>query len=240
MVPCWETERLLERALLSLGMYLRSNSSNRYNFCNTSEQYNTWKIMLYVENDNKYCREIFKALLDNISMDSNSIESELKKIIQDHSLDVCIPEWRRLIINKKELIVYCSKGFLYIDDPSKIGNNDVDVILFGQSQMNHYHSELRSLNLYESCKEKYQIGYRSQRSYGEKSGVTIQFKKDGKQYEYLLFYWNGSWSSWTRDESWKDVSCDFNYGEMIGENGEKRLEMVVDYLEGNDYEIIRQ
>jgi hypothetical protein len=232
------TERLLERALLSLGMYLRTNSSRRYNFCNTSEQYNTWKIMLYVENDNKYCRDIFKALLDNISMDSNSLESELKKIIQDHSADTSVPEWRRLIINKKELIDYCSKGFLYIEDPSRIENDDVDVILLGQSQMNHYHSELRSLSLYKSCENDPQIKYHPQKSYDEDTCVSIQFSKNGKQYEYLLSYWNGEWSSWTRDENGDDVSSDFPYGVMIGKDGKERLEMVLEYLNGNKYDII--
>lgn len=238
--PSWAAERLLERALLSLGMYLRTNSSKRYNFCNTSAQYNTWKIMLYVENDNKSCRDIFKVLLDKVSI--GNIESYLRQIIQDCSSDTSIPEWRRLIINKKELIDYCTKGFLYIEDISKIENDDVDVILLGQSQMNHYHSELRSRNLYESCKEKWQIQYRSQKSYDEKTCVSIQFSKNGKQYEYLLSYWDGKWSSWTRDENDGDVSSMFlldgtPYGITDEDDGENRLGKVISYLRENSFKV---
>ena len=235
-IPKWTTERLLERALLSLGMYLRTNSSRRYNFCNTSEQYNTWKIMLYVENDNKYCRDIFKDLLDKVSI--GNVESDLRKVIQKHSSDEKIPQWRRLIINNKELIDYCSKGFLYIEDPSKIENDDVDVILLGKSQMNHYHSELRSFNLYESCKNNQRIGYHPQKSYDEDTCVSIQFVKEGKQYEYLLTYWGGEWKSWTYDENMDDVSQVFQYGDMTKKNGEERLAMVFKYLEDNNCDVI--
>ena len=234
--PSWAAERLLERALLSLGMYLRTNSSNRYNFCNTSEQYNTWKIMLYVEKDNKYCRDIFKELLDKVSI--GNIERDLQQIILEHSSDTRIPEWRRLIINKKELIDYCTKGFLYIEDPSKIENDDVDVILLSQSQMNHYHSELRSRNLYESCKTNCPISYRIQKSYDADTCVSIQFSKDGKQYEYLLSYWDGKWSSKIRDENDDDVSSLFQFGNMTGKNGEERLNLVIKYLNDNGYVIV--
>ena len=236
----WVTERLLERALLSLGMYLRKNSSNRYNFCNTSEQYNTWKIMLYVENDNKSCRDIFKALLDKVSMDN--IESDLRQIIQDYSSDTSIPEWRRLIINKKELIDYCAKGFLYIEDPDKMKNDDVDVILLGQSQMNHYHSELRTRNLYESCKKRCRIGYHEQKSYDADTGVSIKLSKDGQRYECLLSYWKGVWYSKILDENGSEVEeyslSDVNkYGITDGDDDKTRLDKVFVYLNKNGFDV---
>lgn len=227
------TERLLEKALLSLGMYLRTNTSKRYNFCNTSEQYNTWKTMLYVEKENKYCRDIFKKMLDNVSKDN--IESDLQQIIDTLSSDSSIPEWRRLIINNKKLIDYCTKGFLYIDDPSKIDDNNVDVILFGQSQMNHYHSELRSRDLYESYIVKRQIGYHIQKSYDVDTCVSIQFSKNGQKYEFLLSYWGGNWSYWTQDENQKDVSSFFQYGIIDTDNGEERLDKVFNYLNANGF-----
>ncbi len=230
------SERLLERALLSLGMYLRKNSSKRYNFCNTSEQYNTWKTMLYVEKENKYCRDIFKKLLDSVSI--NSIESDLQRIINESS-NVNIPQWRRLIINNKRMIDYCTKGFLYIEDPSKIEDNDVDVILLNQSQMNHYHSELRSRNLYESYKTNSIIGYHAQKSYDLDTCVSVQFNKNGKQYEYLLSYWDGNWKSWTRDEDQKDVSSEFQYGINDADNGENRLDKVFNYLNANDFDVYK-
>lgn len=191
--PSWAAERLLERALLSLGMYLRANSSKRYNFCNTSEQYNTWKIMLYVENNNKYCRDIFKDLLDKVSS-GNNIKNDLRKIIQDHSSDTKIPAWRRLIINNKDLIDYCTKGFLYVEDPSKIENDDVDVILLSQSQMNHYHAELWTRDLYEKKKSDNLVKYREQKKYEEPSTAYLEFTHNDIPYEFRLFHWDGKWS----------------------------------------------
>lgn len=229
------TERLLERALLSLGMYLRKNSSKRYNFCNTSEQYNTWKTMLYVEKENEYCRDIFREMLDNVSKDN--VERDLQQIIQNHSSDSSIPQWRRLIIDNKELIDYCTKGFLYIEAPSDIENDDVDVILFGQSQMNHYHSELRSRNLYESYKKQWPIGYHIQKSYDVETCVSIQFSKNGQQYEFLLSYWGGNWSYRTQDENQKDVSSSFQYGIIDTDNGKDRLGKVFKYLNDNGYDV---
>ncbi len=229
------SEKLLERALLSLGMYLRTNSYRRYNFCNTSEQYNTWKSLLYVDDDNRYCREIFKALLDKVSKDN--VERDLQDIIQKHSSEA--PLWRRLIINNKELIKYCNQGFLYIEDPSRMDEDNVDIILFGQSKMSHYHYELRSLNLYESCKTKYEnkIGYWGTKKKGELSVVVIQFSRGDERFTYLLSYWNGEWKNWTKDKNWEDVSERFQYGIKDEDDGETRLKKVFAFLSENGYNV---
>lgn len=190
--PSWAAERLLERALLSLGMYLRANSSNRYNFCNTSEQYNTWKIMLYVENNNKYCRDIFKALLDKVSL--GNIESKLRQIIQEHLSDTNIPEWRKLLIENPSLIDYCRYGFIYIEGDA---TTDVKkVILLGASQMNHYHAELWTRDLYENEKKKSNNGvkYREQKKYEERSTAYLEFTHNDIPYEFRLSHWDGKWS----------------------------------------------
>ena len=140
-----ENTHLLERALLSLGMYLRKNSANRYNFCNSlGDPYNSLKTLLFVEEENKYCREIFKRMLYKIKYDT--INKELQEIINERNKN-SIPEWINMLIEQPSLIDYCKYGFIYIE-----GNATDDVkkvILFGASQMNHYHSELWTRVSYE-------------------------------------------------------------------------------------------
>lgn len=182
--------RLFERALLTLGMYLRQNSANRYNFCNIlSDPYNSLKTMLFVEKDNRYCREIFKSLLDKIEED---ICADFQNII-DNREKTKIPEWRNIIIDNPSLIDYCRYGFLYITgDPN---TDDVDnVILFGASQMNHYHAELWTRALYENIKSKYHcVEYREQKRFDVDSVIYRSFTFEDSEYEFRLSHKSGKW-----------------------------------------------
>ena len=182
-----EETRLLERALLSLGMYLRKNSANRYNFCNSlGDPYNSLKTLLFVENDNKYCRDIFKVMLDKIK--SDTINKDLLNIINNRDKN-SMPEWRNILIENPSLIDYCKYGFIYIE-----GNATEDVkkvILFGASQMNHYHSELWTRDLYN--KNKPIVKYREQKKYEEDSTTYLEFTNNDIPYEFRLFHWDGRW-----------------------------------------------
>lgn len=208
--PNWAAERLLERALLSLGMYLRANSSNRYNFCNTSEQYNNWKIMLYVEKDNKYCRDIFKDLLDKVSI--GDIERDLRQIILEHLSDTNIPEWRKLLIENPSLIDYCRYGFIYIEGDA---TTDVKkVILLGASQMNHYHAELWTRDLYEKKKSDNLVKYRKQKKYEESSTVYLEFTHNDIPYEFRLSHWDGIWECQIINVNDSNLQVEFNLDEL--------------------------
>lgn len=184
-----ENTHLLERALLSLGMYLRKNSANRYNFCNSlGDPYNSLKTLLFVEVDNKYCRDIFKEMLYNINCDN--INENLQRII-DKRNNNSIPEWRKLLIDNPSLIDYCRHGFIYIEGDA---NTDVkNVILFGASQMNHYHAELWTRYLYENEKSNNEVKYREQKKYEEPSTAYLEFTHNDIPYEFRLFHWDGKW-----------------------------------------------
>jgi hypothetical protein len=181
--------RLFERALLSLGMYLRRNSANRYNFCNSlGDPYNSLKTLLFVEDDNKYCRDIFKEMLDNINCDN--INDNLQRIIDERNNN-SIPEWRKLLIDNPSLIDYCRHGFIYIEGDA---NTDVkNVILFGASQMNHYHAELWTRDLYEKEESNNGVKYREQKKYEEPSTAYLEFTHNDIPYEFRLFHWDGKW-----------------------------------------------
>ena len=91
-------------------------------------------------------------------------------------------------------------------------------------------------NLYESYKTR-QIGYRIQKSYDVDSCVSIQFSKDGKQYNYLLSYWSGEWSSWIENNDGDNVGELFPDIIKIEGGGETRLKQVLDYLNKNGYQV---
>ena len=182
--------RLFERALLSLGMYLRRNSptTTKYNFCNSlGDPYNSLKTLLFVEDGNKYCREIFKNMLDQIECDT--IKDDLKRIINNRVKN-SISEWRNILIENPSLIDYCRYGFINIEGDA---TTDVkNVILLGASQMNHYHAELWTRDLYEKNKSK--VKYREQKKSEERSTAYLEFTHNDIPYEFRLFHWDGKWS----------------------------------------------
>ena len=197
--------RLFERALLSLGMYLRQITVNKYNFCNSlGDPYNSLKTLLFVEDGNKYkykyCREIFKNMLDQIECDT--IKDDLKRIINNRVKN-SIPEWRNILIENPSLIDYCRYGFIYIEGDA---TTDVkNVILLGASQMNHYHAELWTRALYEKNKSK--VKYREQKKSEERSTAYLEFTHNDIPYEFRLFHWDGKWS-------WKIINVNDNSAQV--------------------------
>lgn len=224
-----ENTHLLERALLSLGMYLRKNSANRYNFCNSlGDPYNSLKTLLFVEEENKYCREIFKRMLDKIKYDT--INKELQEIINERNKN-SIPEWINMLIEQPSLIDYCKYGFIYIE-----GNATDDVkkvILFGASQMNHYHSELWTRDLYEKNKQNDKVKYREQKKYEEKSTTYLEFTHNDISYEFRVSHWDGRWEYKIVNIINSSVQVELNIDELdISENdsGETILEKAKNWI----------
>lgn len=202
-----EDKHLLERALLSLGMYLRKNTANRYNFCNTlGDPYNSLKTLLYVENDNEYCRKIFKQMLDRIP--PKNICQDLQNIINNRDINK-IPEWRNMLIDNPSLIDYCKYGFLYIEGDA---NADVKtVILLGASQMNHYHSELWTRDLFEKNKSLHSvIKYREQKKYEEKTAIYFDFPHNKNSYELRVTHWDGKWEYQIVNKNDSGIQAEFN------------------------------
>ena len=220
-----EETHLLERALLSLGMYLRKNSNNRFNFCNIlGDPYNSLKTLLHVEDDNKYCRDIFKKMLDKINLGLSSIKSSIQQdllnIIKEKGAN--ISGWRKLIIDNPSLIDYCENGFLYIevpgDETKKVnlpGDDVKKVFLLGASQMNHYHAELwtRDLSVQWSGKEP-KLQYREEKKHGEIPVIYIEFTHNNTKYEFRLSHWDGIWKYQIINVNDSKLQIEFNLDEL--------------------------
>ena len=70
---------------------------------------------------------------------------------------------------------------MYMEDWTKMDQNDADIILFSQSQMNHYHSELWSKELnarYSWGKCSFEHGYHIQKAYDADSTIFIAFNNN--------------------------------------------------------------
>lgn len=237
-----QNEQLVVRALLTLGDYLRPNSSNRLNFCNQySDPYNSWKTMLFVEEENRICRDCFKSLLNELRVaDKESLERGLRYIINNKTST--IPEWRKYLIECPELISYCKQGFIWHND------NYSHIILLRQSQMNHYHSELFSRYIYVYEKKKGQTGicYTEVRKTDEEASVGLKFKdtNTNKEYVFHLTCENGNWKYWIEaSENQEHVDSQFHNlfnGVDSNKDGKDILEQAISAINNTDqqFEIV--
>lgn len=182
------SECLLERALLTKGDYLLVASSNRKNFANRIYHRDySWKRYLRYDEDNITQRNYFKQLIDDPYFINESVESSLGNIITDSIIN----DWRGYFINCKELIKECHQGFIrYI--------NDDDIILLGQSQMNHWHCEMYTKHLWYNDLGKntstinlFTPEYSWSKSSDEESYIFCKFKYLKKEYEIGIYYYEG-------------------------------------------------
>ena len=189
------SEHLFERALLTKGFYLKEASASRWNFCNVySDRDYSWKSMLIYNpaqpDVNEKSLRCFKAVLDSIEVPS--MEQDLRRIISSAVND---DSPRAVLWNNPALIEYCSQGFvtIYEDEQSRF----VGMVLLGQSQMNHYHSELWSRDLYERLLPSYSfLKYSEVKREDDDSAVYFCFEESGRKYRFNISHWKHQWDYW--------------------------------------------
>ncbi len=138
---------LWERAVLSKGDYLLNTSAWRKNLLSSSKNMRdySWKRLLrlppssakesdvnYWETKRCYIQEVF----DDTDFDFKNLTRSLSKICKKLPDD-----WRKYFVSNAGLIRYCEQGFIRY-------KSEVDILLFKQSQLNHYHSEMYTYDLY--------------------------------------------------------------------------------------------
>jgi hypothetical protein len=169
-------DHLLEQTMLINGMYLRYNTSSRLNFCNRPfDRDNSWKKLLEVpfkEKNNegiKAFKQIITAKWSNENDAIESLQNMYDTYRQNHTHS---DEWYAPFLGPygKQLIDICSQGFIH--------KNNGHITLLHQSQMNHYHSELLSRELFFELKSEYEeydfIHYASVRSGEENPGIYFE------------------------------------------------------------------
>ncbi len=133
-----------ERAVLTKGDYLLESSYDRYNFLTGWKDNNQrdfgWKVLLRVpmtENDlNRERRHFVKMVFDDVRFTGEDVTAELSQIATDKT-----NTWRDIFIEFPAAIKYSNQGYIHFVD-------EHDIIVYCESQRNHYHRELYSYEFF--------------------------------------------------------------------------------------------
>ena len=185
------TNHLIERALLTKGMYLKYASAGRLNFCNHPyDRDNSLRKMLELTpGQNNHSVDVMKELLTDTWIDNQDAIKSLNEIIavylkngNDSS------KWYAPFLGQfgTDLIDICHQGYIH--------KNNNYITLLHESQMNHYHSEIQSRMLHFELKPKYPfIHYCSVRSSEENPGVYFKLKINGRIMSIYIYYYDNRW-----------------------------------------------
>ncbi len=186
---------VFERAVLTKGDYLTSASQYRYNLLSTSDVKNnikrdhSWKRLLRVIDDEKWKekRGFVKEVFDNIiELDEKNIVQSLSSICKDKTTN----DWRDYFIKCPSLISYCNQGFIRWE-------NEKNILLYSESQSNHYHVEMYTYYLWKKYIEPSKNNYKNVKNiyyYGVKSIddqaciVFDDFKIGNCTYEINIYF----------------------------------------------------
>lgn len=192
---------IFERAVLTKGNYLTDATQDRWNLLSTSHVKNnikrdhSWKRLLRISdkewlkttkeeyNDvwvkrRLYVKRVFDDLLNR---------KTLKQICKTSTND-----WRDYFIKCPDLILSCKQGFIRIE-------NEHNILIYGQSQSNHFHYEMYTYYLWkkhiEPNKESYtpfkKIRYRKVKSIEDDACIVFnEFIHNRIYYEINIFYDN--------------------------------------------------
>lgn len=194
-------KHLIERALLTKGMYLRHASAGRLNFCNHPyDRDNSWRKMLEITPGQiNHSVNIMKKLLTDKWEDNNDSITSLNKIIDDYVSKENNPSnWYAPFLGQfgPKLIDLCHQGYIQ-------KNNNI-ITLLHESQMNHYHSEVQSKILHFTLKQDYDfIHYCSVKSSEENPGIYFKLKVNNKIISLYIFYYD-NWYLEVYDEYMHD------------------------------------
>jgi hypothetical protein len=127
-----------ERAVLTKGDYLIEASSSRKNLLTTDRNTRdfSWKRLFRINDEHKSKRQFVKQVFADVLFDENNLQNSLEKICKNKTYT-----WRDYLIACPNLIRDCGQGFIRFE-------NEHRIFLLGQSQMNHWHSEMYTLFLW--------------------------------------------------------------------------------------------
>lgn len=191
---------LFERAVLSKGgKYPIWGTAWRRNLLSTCEAGGnirrdfSWKRLFRVvpsegqdeEDKNKEGRKEVQAVLDDPLFQIENIEDSLREICAQ------CPKtgWYYPLVVSKELVKYCSKGFItfYLAGDNSSDLKDHQIFLLRTTQMNGKHVELYSYYIYRHILERKDCQYRDQTSTGSLCEVELGIEKREKHVLTLFF-----------------------------------------------------
>lgn len=206
------TSYLMVKAMLAYGDYMPDASSSRKNFYNRPNHRDySWKNLFRItsSNSNQIAMNCLKQILDNPSFNVSDISKSLSSITKSQKEPSEF--WRQAFLGKygAKLMGYAKQGFIAFD-----GDN---VLIYGSSQRNHYHAELKSLLLYEYLREQPGLSpkYYFVRSQEERPDLFI--------HGFSIQHWNNTWKV-LKDNEWKSLQNEKEVLDYIG------VPQTVDYV----------
>ena len=186
---------VFERAVLTKGDYLTDASQYRKNLLSTNlvknniKRDHSWKRLLRISDDEKWTKRhlLVKKVFDDERFDKDKLESSLKAICKDTT-----NTWRDHFVSCPNLTEYCKQGFIRFEDENYI-------LLYGQSQSNHMHTEMYSFYLWkkyiepkrDSFKPFNNLYYQEVKSIDEEPYIVLSdFCYNRIYYEIMIFYSN--------------------------------------------------
>ncbi|MCD8202134.1 MAG: hypothetical protein LUD48_00620, partial [Prevotella sp.] len=138
---------IMVKAMLAKGDYLLQASSNRKNFCNRIlDRDYSWKRLFRIDNNsNTKAIKCLQEIINDPDYDASAVTQSLEKIISntigklkdDNAClrEILIGDYGTNILNRSK------QGFIAIVYPN--------ILIFHQSQRNHFHSELMTCLIFE-------------------------------------------------------------------------------------------
>ena len=217
-----------ERAVLTKGDYLPSANGSRWNLLSSQMNKNnllrdySWRRSLRLgDKDFVETQRCVKAVLDDSRFDAAAPIDTLESICGDGSSVM----WRDVLIRNPRMFDYSRQGFIVFYDENSI-------MLLKESQMNHYHVELFTYDLWLERLEKNQnirfekpedYGYYSVRSTDEWPGILL-FYFYGR-IEYKIFITSAIEKKHIEETGFNDCFCLKHFVvEFYKSRGNKRKE----------------
>lgn len=188
------TEYKLERALLCEGNYMVQCSSNRLSlYNNVNNRDYSWRRLLEIDAKGELSASQKIVLnLFNMLEAEGDLESQLDGIISNNNLN----DWTALLVKNVNLLKSCRQGFFMEQEQEQ--EQGARILLFGESQLNHYHTELYSYNLFLQKYEKNEmVNYYWVRTTNGIPGIEVKFRFCGEVFE-LVYSYNYANKNWER------------------------------------------
>lgn len=202
-------EHRMVRAMLGKGDYMPWSSSGRKNLYNRpGDRDYSWKALFRIDGRTRTdALDCLKQILDDADFDPEDVAGSLDRIGSRRLPPETTPLWIRLLTSRlgNRILAHSHQGFIAFAGDRE-DYNDRNVLIYGSSQRNGFHSELCSLYLFSALKEKH-LHPTYNWVLGKESDYGLTFK-DSRGEDVTICCWNGVW--YTKTEALKEEFHDIN------------------------------
>jgi len=205
------TDWLLNRLILSEGTYFPCKGGRIFTIClpnngTLRDRRENWRLFLNNEDKSVILKKLIRRNFEEIK-DIN--DANITRIIKGTERY----NWEKYFLDYPYTFKYCSQGFFRIDSVNYI-------TLLNQSQLNHYHTELRIFALYLHLEQKKKMNLHKFNPV-KKTNALASFKLDdqNKTYQIIFDYHKNKFhykiTNPISEENFKEVNYEFPYYDEV-------------------------